>query len=193
MDVRELERALKFRIGTHIKYVGIHASDQLPFIQHNIKPVLFIANTLKSSANINTVGHWVVFYFEFDPIIKVIFFDSYGFSPYFYKDSGFSAFLSRYGNIPIYHFEKQIQPHMSVKCGLYVLLFVHFISHFGLNNFTRFFYARFHFVKRYLFYNDKYVTAYFFKYLSKSHCSYWKTGNKRAITYKECVSHVKKV
>ena len=120
MDVRELERALKFRIGPHIKYAGIHASDQLPFIQHNIKPVLFIANTLKSSANINTVGHWVVFYFEFDPIIKLIFFDSYGFSPYFYKDSGFSAFLSRYGNIPIYHFEKQIQPHMSVKCGLYV-------------------------------------------------------------------------
>ena len=191
MDVRELERALKFRIGPYIKFAGIHTSDQLPFIQHNIKPVLFIANTLKSNANINTVGHWVVFYLEFDPVIKIIFFDSYGFSPYFYRDSGFSEFLSRYRNVPTYHFKKQLQPNLSVKCGLYVLLFIHFISHFGLNMFTRFLYSRFHFMKRYLSYNDKYVTEYFFKYLSKSPCSHWKSGNKRAITYKECISHMK--
>ena len=43
--------------------------------------------------------------------------------------------------------------------------------------------------KRELPYNDKYVTRYYFKYLSKSNCSQWKTGNKRAITYKECMSN----
>ena len=174
MEVRELESALNFRIGPCIKYIGIYASDQLPFIQFNTKPVLFIANTLKTSANINTIGHWVVFYIQFEPITKIIFFDSYGFSPYFYKNSGFSNFVSRYGNVPVQYFVKQIQPAISIKCGLYVLLFIHFVSHFGLKKFISFLYTHFRFKKRHLGYNDKYVTEYFFKHLSKSPCSHWK-------------------
>ena len=77
-----------------------------------------------------------------------------------------------------------------MKCGLYVLLFIHSISHLGLKDFTKFLYNRFTFKKRELTYNDKYVTRCYFKYLSKSNCSQWKTGDKRAITYKECISNI---
>ena len=45
-----------------------------------------------------------------------------------------------------------------MKCGLYVLLFIHSISHLGLKDLTKFLYGRFVFKKRELPYNDKYVT-----------------------------------
>ena len=189
MDVRELEKALKHKLGPYVRFIGIYASDRIPFIQYSAKPVLLIANTLKSGTDINTIGHWVAFYFEFQPQKRVIFFDSYGLPPQFYINSGFSDFLKKYDNTPIYHYGKQLQPDNSMKCGLYVLLFIHSISHLGLKDFTKFLYGRFVFKKRELPYNDKYVTRYYFKYLSKSNCSQWKTGNKRAITYKECMSN----
>ena len=120
----------------------------------------------------------------------MIFFDSYGLSPHFYINRGFSEFLRKYRDTPIYHFGTQFQPDNSIKCGLYVTLFVHYTFLFGLNKFTSFLYSRFHLKKRDLSYNDTYVTRHYFKYLSKSPCPHWKTGNKRAITYKECISHV---
>ena len=61
---------------------------------------------------------------------------------------------------------------------------------FWLKELSSFLYSSFHLKKRYLTYNDKYVTRYYFKYLSKSPCSHWKTGNKRAMTYKECISNM---
>ena len=64
-----------------------------------------------------------------------------------------------------------------MECGSYVILFIHSISHLGLKDFTKFLYNRFTFKKRELMYNDKYVTRYYFKYLSKSNCSQWKTGD----------------
>ena len=67
MEVRELESALKHILGSRIKFMGVYTSDRLPFISFNTKPIIFIANTLKSTANINTVGHWVGIYFEFQP------------------------------------------------------------------------------------------------------------------------------
>ena len=190
MDVRELEKALEHKLGPYVRFIGVYASDRIPFIHYSAKPVLLIANTLKSGTDINTIGHWVAFYFEFQPQKRVIFFDSYGIPPQFYINSGFSNFLKKYNNTPIYHYGKQLQPDNSMKCGLYVLLFIHSISHLGLKDFTKFLYNRFTFKKRELTYNDKYVTRYYFKYLSKSNCSQWKTGDKRAITYKECISNI---
>ena len=67
MNVRELELALKNKIDPHIKFIGIYTSDNLPVISYNTKPIVLIANTLKYSTNIDTVGHWVGFYFEFYP------------------------------------------------------------------------------------------------------------------------------
>ena len=99
-------------------------SDRIPFIHYSAKPVLLIANTLKSGTDINTIGHWIAFYFEFQPQKRVIFFDSYGIPPQFYINSGFSNFLKKYNNTPIYHYGKQLQPDNSMKCGLYVLLFM---------------------------------------------------------------------
>ena len=57
----------------------------------------------------------------------------------FYINSGFSDFLTKYRNIPIHHFGKKT----SIKCGLYVILFIHYISHFGLRKYTSFLYSRF--------------------------------------------------
>ena len=95
MDVTEIENSLKGRLGTHIKYIGVFMSDNIPAISYNTKPIVLIANTLKSNTNINIVGHWVVLYFEFYPVKRIIFFDSYGLSPYFYNNSGFSHFLKK--------------------------------------------------------------------------------------------------
>ena len=100
MEVRELEKALKYKLGPYAKFIEIYASDRIPFISYSTKPVLLIANNLKSSADINTIGHWVAFYFEFQPKKRLIFFDSYGLSPYFYINSGFSYFLTKYRNTP---------------------------------------------------------------------------------------------
>ena len=75
MEVRELEKALKYKLGLYVKFIGIYASDRIPLISYSTKPILLIAcNTLKSSANINTIGHWVAFCFEFQPKKKAIFF-----------------------------------------------------------------------------------------------------------------------
>ena len=67
MEVRELEKALKHKLCPYVKFIGIYAANRIPFISYSTKPVLLIANTLKSSADINTIGHWVAFYFEFQP------------------------------------------------------------------------------------------------------------------------------
>ena len=147
MNVRELESALKHKLGSRIKFIGVYISDQLPVISYNTKPIVLIANTLKSTANINTVGHWVGIYFEFQPKKRLIFFDSYGLSPDFYVNSGFSKFLRKYRGTPIYHFGTQFQLDNSMKCGLYISLFVHYISLYGLNKFASFLYSRFHFKK----------------------------------------------
>ena len=143
MEVRELEKALKHKLGPFVKFIGNYASNRIPFIPYSTKPVLLIANTLKSSADINTIGHWVAFYFEFQPKKRLIFFYSYGLPPHFYINSGFSDFLKKYRNTPIHHFGKQLQPDNSVKCGLYVIMFIHYISHFGLKQFTSYLYSRF--------------------------------------------------
>ena len=81
MDVRELEKALEHKLGPYIRFIGVYASDRIPFIHYSAKPVLLIANTLKSGTDINTIGHWVAFYFEFQPQKRVVFFDSYGIPP----------------------------------------------------------------------------------------------------------------
>ena len=60
-------------------------------------------------------------------------------SPYFYVNSGFSTFLRKYRRIPIHYFGIQFQPDNSMKCGLYVSLFVHYISLYGVNKFTSFY------------------------------------------------------
>ena len=144
MGVRELESALKRKLGPHIKFIGIYTSDRLPVISYNTKPIVLIANILKSSANINTVGYCAGFCFEFYPKKRVIFFESYGLSPYFNVSSGISTFLRKYRHTPIYHFGIQFQPNSSMKCGLYVSLFVHYISLYGVNKITSFIHNRFH-------------------------------------------------
>ena len=127
MDDRELESALKNKLGPHDKFIGVYTSDNLPVISYDTKPIALIANTLKCNLNINTVGHWVGFYFNFYPKKHVIFFDSYSFSPHFYLNSGFSSFLRKYRDKPIYHFGIQFQPDNLMQYELYVsLLFIIF-------------------------------------------------------------------
>lgn len=182
MDVRELEDGLRGRLGNKVDYLGVFTSDTLPHIHSTNKPIVFIANTLKSSTDVRTVGHWISFYVEFSPIQRVVFFDSYGLHPSIYCD-GFTEFINKYHKFSIYDYGLQLQPDTSIKCGLYVSFFIHFLSFNGINKFSwRYKHV---FSKRDLQSNDRYVTLYYLKHLSKS-CRKWKYGTKKAITYQEC-------
>ena len=184
MDVREIETSLRGRIGTKVVYLGVFTSDKLPYNKISNKPTVFIANTLKSSANIHTVGHWVCFYMEFHPFQRLIFFDSFGFPPRMYCE-GFRKFLSYHNAFSIYDYGRQLQPTTSVKCGLYAVFFIHFISHYGIDRFS--WTLKHIFSKKDLQSNDRYTSLYYFKYLSRPvGCKKWKHGSKRAITYQEC-------
>ena len=148
MDVRELKLALRNKLGNRVNFIGIYTSDKLPNISHITKPVVFIANILKSTVNINIVGHWVAFYFEFLPKKRIIFFDSYGLSPNIYINSGFSKFLNKYKNISLFHFGNQFQPNNSMQRGLYVCMFVHYVSLYGREKLTNFIFNKFHYKKK---------------------------------------------
>ena len=97
MDVGELESILKLKLGPHIKFIGIYTSDRLPVISYNAKPIVLIANTLKSSANINTVGHWFRFYLEFYLKKRVMFLTVMGSHHTFMLIVDFLHFLTNIG------------------------------------------------------------------------------------------------
>ena len=185
MDTRELQSALRGRLGPYVEYKGVYTSDQLPVYLNNSCPIAFISNTLESKADISTVGHWVAFYIEFAPIKKVLFFDSYGLLPDVYS-SYYSDFIHKsYSSFSIQDFGVQLQPNSSHKCGMYVLHFIHFLSHHGVDKYISFFHSQFN--PKNLTLNDSIVTRYYFNYLNRSKsCVYWKHGSKRAITYAEC-------
>lgn len=185
MDTREIESALRGKIGGLINYKGIYTSDKLPYIHYSSKPIIFIANTLESTADISITGHWLAFYIEFYPKKRIIFFDSFGLNPRIYSSYFSEYFDEKYSSFPIYDFAVQLQPDNSQKCGLYVIHFIHYVSYNGIDKFIS--YMPTIFSSKKLENNDQYVTKYYFKHLSKvKNCSYWKTGNKRAITFKEC-------
>ena len=113
MDVRELQTALKNRLGDRTRFMGVYTSDQIPFIIPSRRPITMIVNTLKSTSSINVIGHWVVFYIEFHPKKRIVFYDSYGISPHDYGILGFSKFISQYKNTPLYDYGIQFQPDTS--------------------------------------------------------------------------------
>ena len=185
MDTRELTSSLSGRLGDFTVFLGVFSSDKLPSINFNPKPVIFIANTLHSNTSVTTVGHWVCFYLEFQPVGNMIFFDSFGFPPGFYNSDFLTFINEKYPKFNVFDFGVQMQPNESQKCGLYVLNFVHYVSHYGIEKFKCFFKNRFN--SKNLRQNDAIVTRYYFKHLSKHKtCTYWKKGRKRAITYAEC-------
>ena len=190
MDTREIESVLTGKLGAYIHYKGLFTSDNLPVITYSIKPIVIIANTLDSRVDVSVVGHWVAFYISFHPKPYLLFFDSYGLSPHFYSKH-FSRWLRLYTKFHIQEFGQQVQPEHSQKCGLYVIHFTHYTSHFGIEKYKSFFQNNFSSKK--LFLNDKLVTTYFFnRVVKKKNCASWKKykrGNKQAITYKECLSY----
>ena len=195
MDTREIENALRGRLGPYIHYKGVFTSDHLPHVTYSYKPIIIIANTLNSRVDVKVVGHWVAFYISFYPKQHLLFFDSYGFPPHFYSKY-FSRWLEFYSSFQIQEFGQQIQPDDSQKCGLYVIQFTHFVSHYGLEKYKCFFKNKFS--TRKLFLNDKLVTSYFFnRIVKKKNCSQWKSvnkrdNNKRALTFKECLFYKKR-
>ena len=101
MDARELSLALKNRLGDRTHFMGVYTSDQIPFIKSTKRPVTMIVNTLKSTSSIDVVGHWVVFYIEFQPKKRIVFCDSYGISLFDYTILGFSKFINQYKTFPL--------------------------------------------------------------------------------------------
>ena len=192
MDVREIQNILRGRLGPYVHYKGIFTSDKLPRYRYNVKPIVFIANTLSSQTDISVVGHWVAFYMSFYPKKLIIFFDSYGLSPHFYSRD-LSDWMQQYSQFHIQEFGHQIQPDKSQKCGLYVLQFIHYVSYFGIHKYKRY-YSDTYSTHR-LNQNDQMVTNYVFKHILKvNNCSQWKMkikGNKHAITYEECLTYLR--
>ena len=190
MDTRDIEKALRGRLGPYIHYKGIFNSDNLPFIPYNSKPVIFISNTLASTADISTVGHWVSFYTSFYPVKRLFFYDSYGLSPHLYSRHFSKYIRTHYNSSNIYYFDRQLQPNTSQKCGLYVVNFIHYVSYYKLDKFISYYNIKF--TSRNLRQNDALVTSYYFKHLSNARtCTFWKPSGKfkRAITYAECVKY----
>ena len=191
MDSREIDVILRGWLGPLIKYAGVFSANELPRLSYNVKPVVIIANTLNSTADLSTVGHWVIFYLSFHPKKEIVFFDSFGFPPDFYNDE-FTKFLGYYSNHRLSSFDQQLQPDSSQKCGLYVIHFTHYVSYHGIEKYKVLFQNRF--TSKNLGENDKTVTHYYFKnVIKKSSCSQWKVkqGYRRAITFKECLKYQK--
>ena len=198
MDTHEINKALRGRVGPFINYKGVFTSNNLPWIPYSQKPTVLIANTQSSSDPIHLVGHWVVFYLSYSPTPSVLFFDSYGLSPHFYS-LHFSRWLSLYSKFKILEFGRQIQPDDSQKCGLYVLHFTHYVSHWGLERYKTFFQNQFSF--QHLHLNDRVVTRYFFTRLVKNNnnsnnaCSQWKkykSSKQHALTFSDCLKYRKR-
>ena len=188
MDTKEINTALRRTLGDKIMYLGIYCSDNLPKIpKYREKPMALIANTLKTTDDESVMGHWVAFLI--DTCRRVIYFDSYGLNPNYYNN-GFSYFLDKL-QLTCFTFGEQYQPVKSIKCGLYVMLFIHYISHYGLQ--STLVYLRNILSVKYKRRNDVVVTKYYFKYINKKKgCGYWKILTDNAITYKECMSLKKK-
>ena len=187
MDTGELESALKGTLGKYVNYAGVFSSDGVGKIRLQLqrdKALVFIANTLESSSDVSNIGHWVCFYIAKSPENNIIFFDSYGIPSEVYSNH-FRTFFIRNERFKVFDFKKQIQPDLSYKCGLYVLYFIHNISHYGLKQTLIRMKSTFSEIN--LYQNDRIVVRYYFTYLKRRRCSEWKIGEKRAITYKECI------
>ena len=190
MNGAEINLGFKQTLGDKINFIGVYCSDQLKDIvipKVNKVGCVFIANTLTTDDNENKMGHWVAFYIKKN---ISIFFDSFGLNPKVYCE-GFRRFVD-YSSSEWFRFSIQLQPLISVKCGLYVLTFIHYLSYNGMER-------TLHFVKGFFssknhIRNDKLVTRYYFRYIyGKSGCQLWDDdlGKKRAITLKECRSLIK--
>ena len=190
MDTEELDSCLKYRLGDRVNYIGIFTSDDvgnMRLVNDRKKPIIFIANTLTRADDINVMGHWICFYIEKSPFNEVIFFDSYGLDPGLYC-KGFETFISRNELYSIYDFGMQLQSTESYKCGLYVAFFIHYTSLCGIHETISKIKHTFSVYNTHA--NDRYVTRYFLTYLSGKSCAQWRRGNKRAITYKECLANI---
>lgn len=187
MDTGELESALRGRLGRRVRYMGVFSSDEVGGLELQLErevPQVFIANTLESSSDVNNMGHWVCFYVGGSLNDIIIFFDSYGLPPGVYSPH-FSIFLERYSNLRMYEFKGAIQPDMSYKCGLYVLFFIHFVSHHGIRRTIQ--RIKNTFPRNNLQQNDRTIVRYYFTHLKRRRCSEWNSGGRRAITYGECI------
>ena len=188
MDTRELETALRGSLGGLVRYWGVFSSDdvgvmKLPLTRE--RGIIFIVNTLESTSDINNVGHWVCFHVSQSPKRQVVFFDSYGIDPEVYGRH-FSSFFKINSSFTLYTFKRQIQPDLSYKCGLYVLFFIHSISHHGIKHTLARMKSTFSSVD--LHRNDRWVVRYYFTNLRRrGTCGEWRSGVKRAITYSECL------
>ena len=187
MDTTELESALKGRLGALVNYVGVFSSDsvgrmKIPLKRNNA--LIFIANTLEASSDINNMGHWVCFYIAKSPNNRIIFFDSYALSPEIYTHH-FQLFLKRNSSFKFFEFKTPVQPDRSYKCGFYVLFFIHSMSHYGVRQTLQ--KIKKNMSGRELYKNDRWVLQYYFKFLGRRKCSEWRFGDKRAITYSECL------
>ena len=188
MDSHELDSYINKTLGNRVQYIGIFTSDDVEKMRiHNDRdiPIVFIANTLRKSEDSSIMGHWVCFYIEKSPVNKVIYFDSYGLDPRFYC-KGFELFILEHTQFTIYNIGMQMQPLDSYKCGLYVIFFIHYTSLYSIRETLM--KIEHTFSPNTQSDNDRYVTRYFFKFISRKPCVPWRSNGKTAVTYRECLA-----
>lgn len=114
MNTAQIIHALQQDPITSKKFCGVFPSDKLPQMIDKY-PCGFVANTDPSS---EPGTHWVAFYFSSEQ--KGEFFDSYGQSPHYYKNS-FGDFLKSHK----WEFNtRKLQSDWSDVCGLYCIFYL---------------------------------------------------------------------
>ena len=193
MDSHELDSYIRKTLSDKVQYMGIFTSDDVGIMKifsNRSKPIIFVANTLKKSDDSSIMGHWVCFYIEKSPLNKIIFFDSYGLNPVFYC-KGFELFISKNRRFSIYNIGMHMQGLDSYKCGLYVIFFIHYTSLYSIGE--TLVKIKNTFSANTTSINDRYITRYFFKFISRKSCTRWKAGGERAVTYRECLAAMENV
>ncbi len=116
MDGLSIHNVLKKHKSTKHIYRGVYSVDCWPSVHKYSFPQAYVFNT----ASVNKKGeHWIFIYFKSKHIAE--FYDSFGYSPKFYKLHLFFNSINTLNTV-IYN-SRAIQPILSLKCGLYAIFF----------------------------------------------------------------------
>ena len=118
MNGGQIEHVLMNNHITRVKFKGVFNKKTLPII-YSLKKYV-IVNT---SSNVNEMGHWILFIFNFN---KLLFIDSLGKSPEVYGDKIEEYYHSFNGEKAIL-LKNPLQTDSSLVCGAYVIYFSFFL------------------------------------------------------------------
>ena len=115
MNTKEIKIILENNLITNNYFINVFPLDKLPIDKISSDKWFLVCNRCPS----NKIGmHWIVIFYQ-DGILE--FFDSFGFSPYFYK--GIKNFLILQGAQYTLYNDTTLQSLSSDSCGHHCILF----------------------------------------------------------------------